>query len=48
MIMSKLLTYNKGVNWDTNPKEIPIVGDSVVKNIKGWRLNKIMKSSVIV
>ena len=36
---------NKG---GTNRKKTLIVGDSNVKNIEGWRLNKSMKSSVAV
>ena len=32
----------------TNRKNTLIVGDSIIKNIEGWRLNKRMKSSVAV
>ena len=40
-----ITSKNKG---GTNRKKIRIVGDSFVKNIEGWRLNKRMKSSVSV
>ena len=40
-----ITSQNKG---GTNRKKTLIVGDSIVKNIEGWRLNKIMKSSVAV
>ena len=38
-------SQNKG---GTNRKKTLIVGDLIVKNVKGWRLNKRMKSSVAV
>ena len=38
-------SQNKG---GTNRKKTLIVGDSIIKNIEGWRLNKRMKSSVAV
>ena len=38
-------SQNKG---GTNPKKILLVGDSTVKNIKEWRLNKRIKFSVAV
>ena len=38
-------SQNKG---STNQKKTLIVGDSIVKNIEGWRLNKRMKFSVAV
>ena len=40
-----ITSQNKG---NTNRKKTLIVGDSIVKNIKGWRLNKRMKSSAAV
>ena len=36
------------IGGGTNRKKTLIVGDSIVKNIEGWRLNKIIKSSVAV
>ena len=38
-------SQNKG---GTNPKKTLLVGDSTVKNIKEWRLNKRIKFSVAV
>ena len=38
-------SQNKG---GTNRKKTLIAGDSIVKNIEGWRLNKRMKSFVAV
>ena len=38
-----ITSQNKG---GTNRKKTLIVGDSIIKNIEGWRLNKRMKSSV--
>ena len=32
----------------TNRKNTLILGDSIIKNIEGWRLNKRMKSSVAI
>ena len=32
----------------TNRKNTLIVGDSIIKNIEGWRINKRMKSSVAI
>ena len=40
-----ITSQNKG---RTNQKKTLIVGDSIVKNIEGWRLNKRMKFSVAV
>ena len=40
-----ITSQNKG---GTNRKKTLIVGDSIAKNIEGWRLNKRMKSSVAV
>ena len=40
-----ITSQNKG---GTNRKKTLIVGDSIIKNIEGWRLNKRMKSSVAV
>ena len=40
-----ITSRNKG---GTNRKKTHIVGDSIVKNIEGWRLNKRMKSSFAV
>ena len=41
----KVTSQNKG---GTNRKKTLIKGDSIVKSIEGWRLNKRMKSSVVV
>ena len=38
-------SQNKG---GTNRKKTLIVGDSIIKNIEGWRLNKRMKASVAI
>ena len=38
-----ITSQNKG---STNQKKTLTVGDSIVKNIEGWRLNKRMKFSV--
>ena len=40
-----VMSRNKG---GTNLKKTLIVGDSIVKNIEGWRLNKRIKFSVAV
>ena len=40
-----VMSQNKG---GTNLKKTLIVGDSIVKNIEGWRLNKRIKFSVAV
>ena len=40
-----ITSQNKG---GTNRKKTLIVGDSIVKNIDRWKLNKRMKSSVAV
>ena len=41
-------TVTSQIKGGTNRKKTLIVGDSIVKNIEGWRLSKRMKSSVPV